>query len=66
MNVFLRMYDGGHVQFNDCSFESDSGLLKIKEGQCDYVYDFEDIIEFILINEYNLSYAIEHGYINIA
>ena len=66
MNVFLRMYDGSHTQFNNCSFESYSGLLIIKEGQYDYEYDFDDIKEFILVNEYNLSYAIENGYRNIA
>lgn len=31
MNVFLIMYDGSHIQFNNCSFESDLGLLIIKE-----------------------------------
>ena len=62
MNIFLRMYDGSHVQFNNCSFSAELGLLKIKEGQYDYEYDFDDIKEFILINEYNLSYAVEHGY----
>ena len=62
MNIFLRMYDGSHVQFNNCSFASYSGLLIIKEGQYDYDYNFEDIKEFILVNEYTLSYAIEHGY----
>ena len=60
------MYDGSHVQFNNCSFESYSGLLIIKEGQDKYGYDFDDIKEFILVNEYTLSYAIEHGYRNIA
>lgn len=64
MNIFLRMYDGSHVQFNNCSFESDLGLLRIKE-QYNYEYDFDDIKEFILINEYTLSYAIENGYRNI-
>lgn len=66
MNIFLRMYDGSHVQFNNCSFESDLCLLRIKEGQCDYEYDFDDIKEFILVNDYTLSYAIEHGYRDIA
>ena len=66
MNIFLIMYDGSHVQFNNCSFESDLGLLRIKEEQYDYEYDFDDIKEFILINEYTLSYAIENGYRNIA
>ena len=62
MNILLRMYDGSHVQFNNCSFESDLGLLRIKEGQYDYEYDFEEIKEFIIVNEYTLSYAIEKGY----
>ena len=62
MNIFLRMYDGSHVQFNNCSFSADLGLLRIKEGQCDYEYDFDDVKEFILVNDYTLSYAIEHGY----
>lgn len=65
MNIFLRMYDGSHVQFNNCSFESVLGLLRIKE-QHDYEYVFDDIKEFIIINEYTLSYAIENGYRNIA
>ena len=56
------MYDGSHVQFNNCSFESDLGLLRIKEGQGDYEYDFDNIKEFIVVNEYTLSYAIENGY----
>ena len=50
------------TQFNNCSFESDLGLLRIKEGQYDYEYDFDDIKEFIIVNEYTLSYAIENGY----
>lgn len=62
MNVFLMFYDGNHTQFNNCSFVSYSGLLTIKEGQDNYEYDFDDIKEFILVNEYTLSYAIEHGY----
>ena len=66
MNVFLRMYDGSHVQFNNCSFESILGLLIIEEGEYEYEYDFDDIKEFIIVNEYTLSYAIEHGYRNIA
>ena len=66
MNVFLLFYDGSHTQFNNCSFESYLGLLTIIEGQDNYEYDFDDVKEFILINEYNLSYAIEHGYRNIA
>ncbi len=66
MNVFLLFYDGSHTQFNNCSFESDLGLLRIKEGQYDYEYDFDDVKEFILVNEYTLSYAIEKGYRNIA
>lgn len=66
MNVFLLFYDGSHTQFNNCSFESDLGLLRIEECQCEYEYDFDDIKEFIFVNEYTLSYAIEHGYRNIA
>ena len=66
MNVFLLFYYGSHMQFNNCSFESYSGLLIIKEGQDKYGYDFDDIKEFIIVNEYTLSYAIEHGYKNIA
>ena len=62
MNVFLLFYDGSHTQFNNCSFESYSGLLIIIEGQYEYEYDFENIKEFILVNEYTLLYAIEHGY----
>ena len=62
MNIFLRMYDGSHVQFNNCSFSADLGLLTIKEGQYSYEYDFEDIKEFIIVNEYTLLYAIEKGY----
>ena len=57
MNVFLLFYDGSHTQFNNCSFSAESGLLKIKEGQ----YDFDDVKEFILVNDYTLSYAIEHS-----
>ena len=66
MNVFLRMYDGSHAQFNNCSFIAKLGLLIIKEVQHQYQYDFDDIKEFIIVNEYTLSYAIEHGYRNIA
>ena len=66
MNVFLLFYDGSHTQFNNCNFESYSGLLAIKEGQDNYEYDFDDIKEFIIVNEYTLSYVIEHGYRNIA
>ena len=62
MNVFLLFYDGNYAQFNKCSFASYSGLLLIKEGQYDYEYDFEDIKEFIIVNEYTLLYAIEKGY----
>ena len=51
MNVFLLFYDGSHAQFNNCSFESDLGLLRIKEGQCEYEYDFDGIKEFIIVNE---------------
>ena len=65
MNVFLLFYDGSHTQFNNCSFESDLGLIRIKEGQYEYEYDFDDIKEFIIVNEYTLSDAIEHGYRNI-
>lgn len=57
------------MQFNNCSFKSypgPSGLLIIKEGQNKYGYYFDDIKEFIIVNEYTLSYAIEHGYRNIA
>ena len=59
---FLMFYDGNYTQFNNCSFVAYSGLLTIKEGQDNYEYDFDDIKEFILVNEYTLSYAIEHGY----
>ena len=62
MNVFLLFYDGSHTQFNKCSFSAESELLTIKEGQYDYDYNFDDIKEFILVNDYTLSYAIEHGY----
>ena len=62
MNVFLMFYDGSHEQFHNCSFESDLDRLRIKEGQYDYEYDFDDIKEFILVNDYTLSYAIENGY----
>ena len=62
MNVFLLFYDGSHTQFNNCSFETYSGLLTIKECQYNYEYDFDDIKEFIIVNEYTLSYAIEKGY----
>ena len=66
MNLFLIFYDGSHTQFNNCSFETYSGLLIIKEGQYKYEYIIDDIKEFIIVNEYTLSYAIEHGYRNIA
>ena len=66
MNIFLIFYGGSYEQFNNCNFESDLGLLKIKEGQDVFEYDFDDIKEFILVNEYTLSYAIEKGYRNIA
>ena len=62
MNVFLLFYDGNYTQFNECSFESYLGLLLIKEGQYEYEYVFNDIKEFIVVNEYTLSYAIEKGY----
>lgn len=62
MDVFLRRYDGTHMQFNNCSFEAYDGILIIKEGQDKYGYDFDNIKEFIVVNEYTLSYAIEHGY----
>ncbi len=66
MNIFLIFYDGNHTQFNNCSFEAYSGLLTIEEAQGNYEYSFDDIKEFIIVNEYTLSYAIEHGYRNIA
>lgn len=62
MNVFLMFYDGSYTQFNSCSFESDLGLIRIKEGRYVYEYDFDDVKEFIIVNEYTLSYAIENGY----
>lgn len=62
MNVFLLFYDGSHTQFNNCSFSAVSKLLTIKEGQYSYEYDFEDIKEFIIVNEYTFLYAIEKGY----
>lgn len=62
MNIFLLFYDGNYTQFNECSFESFLGLLLIKEGQYEYEYDFDGIKEFIVVNEYTLSYAIEKGY----
>ena len=65
MNIFLDFYNGDHVQFNNCYFESDTGLIRIIENGYTYEYDFDDIQEFILVNEYTLSYAIEQGYKNI-
>lgn len=65
MNIFLVFYNGYHVQFNNCYFESDTELIRIIENGYTYEYDFDDIREFILINEYTLSYAITQGYKNI-
>lgn len=53
------------MQFNSCYFESDIDLIRIIENGYTYEYDFDDIREFILINEYTLSYAITQGYKNI-
>ena len=61
----FRFYNGDHVQFNNCYFESDIGLIRIIENGHTYEYDFDDIREFILVNEYTLSYVITRGYINI-
>ena len=65
MNIFLDFYNGDYVQFNNCYFESDTGLIRIIENGFTYEYDFDDIREFILVNEYTLSYAITQGYKNI-
>ena len=62
MNIFLMFYDGSHTQFNNCTFEGNNGLLSIKENGYIYQHDFDEVKEFILVNEYTLSYAIEHGY----
>lgn len=66
MDILLTYYSGEYVQFNNCTFEGNNGLLRIKENGYIFQYDFDNIKEFILVNEYNLSYAIEHGYRNIA
>lgn len=65
MNVFLMFYDGTHMQFKNCSFSAESELLTIVENHYAYECNIDDVKEFILVNEYTLSYAIEHGYRNI-
>lgn len=54
------------MQFNNCSFSAKSELLTIVENHYVYECNIDDVKEFILVNEYTLSYAIENGYRNIA